>query len=106
MSWPSAKIVAAAHKNGIAQVIKTPYGMGKGVRSSDSWVYYIATGDDKCLAFCEKCEEREFAPRPPGAAPPGEPFNPLVAPGTDSHALFLLTWLHKFSQKHQHEETR
>jgi hypothetical protein len=103
MSWPATKVVAAAYKTGLALVIETPHGVGKGVRSSDNWVYFIVAGE-KSLVFCEKCDEREYAPRPPGAAPPGEPPNPLVAPGTDSHALFILTWLHKFQAEHQHVE--
>jgi hypothetical protein len=85
---------------GIAEVIVTPYGTGKGLRSEHPWIYYIVAGP-KSLVFCERCEEREHAPDPPGSGAPGEARNPLVAPGTQAHALFILTWLHKWTAQHK-----
>jgi len=104
MSWPDAKIICHAHR-GFAEVLKTKYGNGKGVRSDHPWIYYISAGP-KSLAFCERCEEREFAPDPPGSGAPGEARNPLVAPGTTSHALFILTWLHRWTNVHKECEEK
>jgi hypothetical protein len=101
-TWPSDKTVARAFKNQIAEVIVTPWGAGKGVRSSNPAVYLVV--GDKSLAFCETCKTREWSPDPPGSGAPGEPRNPLVAPGTKSHALFILTWLYRFLEEHKHEK--
>jgi hypothetical protein len=100
--WPSDKTVARAFKGQIAEVIMTPLGPGKGVRSSEPWIYLIV--GPKSFVYCEECKVSEWAPAPPGSGAPGEPPISLVAPGTKPHALFILTWLHRFSQNHKHHQ--
>jgi len=100
VSWPKQSLVARACSGGMAEVILTPYGYGKGLRSEHNWIYFIAAGD-KSLAFCERCEETEKPPDPPGSGAPGEARIALLAPGTAAHALFILSWLHKWTAKHK-----
>jgi len=100
--WPSDSTVARAFKNQIAEIIMTPLGPGKGVRSANPAVYLIV--GPKSFVYCETCQTNEWSPDPPGSGAPGEARNPLVAPGTKAHALFILTWLHRFYEDHLHAE--
>lgn len=102
--WPSANTVAVAFKNQLAEIIVTPWGIGKGVRCYTHPHVYLITGP-KSLVWCELCKEGERTPDPPGSGGPGESRNPLVAPGTKAHALFVLTWLHRFADAHDHGES-
>jgi hypothetical protein len=96
--WPNDKVVARAFKGQITEMIHTPLGTCRGVRSSNPAVYLMMV-QTPC-AFCETCSAQETLPNPPSSGAPGDPQTPLVAPGTKAHALFILTWLHKFSAKH------
>lgn len=98
MSWPKDKTVAAAFRGTVSEIITTPLGKGKGVRSADRWVYLIV--GPKPFIFCERCGTSEKPPDPPGSGAPGEARNPLIAPGTKTHALFILTRLHRFTDVH------
>lgn len=98
MSWPSEKVVANAFSCRAAEVVRTPLGNGKGVRSADKHVYLIV--GPKAFVFCEHCGASEQTPEPPGQAEPGEPRRALLAPGTKAHALFALTWLCGFTKEH------
>lgn len=100
MSWPEAKTVAASFKGTVSEVIRTPLGPAKGIRSGTAHVYVIQA--PKPLMFCESCGAAEPVPDPPGSGGPGEPRNPLVAPGTRAHALFALTKMHEFEKEHAH----
>jgi hypothetical protein len=99
VSWPSERVVASAFSLRAAEVIRTPHGNGRGVRSADPWIYLVV--GPKSMAFCERCEMTEPTPEPPGEAGPGEPRRALLAPGTRAHALHVLTWLHSFSKTHR-----
>lgn len=99
MSWPSEGVIAHAFSLRAAEVIRTPLGNGKGVRSADPWVYLIV--GPRAFVFCERCGGHEAPPDPPGQAGPGEPRRALLAPGTRAHALHALTWLHGFSKTHR-----
>lgn len=99
MSWPAVKTVRAARFGHVAEVIGVPEGFIKGLRSGTPHV--VAQVDKTgAVACCTRCNEREPEPNPPGAMAFGAARTPLLAPGTEAHATFLLTWLNQFEKKH------
>jgi hypothetical protein len=95
--WPSEKVVAAAFR-GIALVIQTPHGPGRGLQSSDPAVYCVV--GPRCLAVCERCSDVQEAPAAPASRGLNGRPEPLFAPGSQAHALHILTWLSAFSRAH------
>jgi hypothetical protein len=102
MSWPPVRAVQSARRGIIRQVLKTPEGNVPGLESSTTHVW-AAIGPPGSIAACDLCGTREKEPDPPGAsADPTGPRSPLLAPGTQAHACYILTWLHQFEAAHQH----
>lgn len=103
MTWPGERVVAAALGCRAAEVVRTPRGPGRGLRSSDPAVYVVVVGPTRAVAFCDRCgdDAREELPPPPSSRGLNGKAEPLFAPGTSAHALHALTWLHAYGRKHE-----
>ena len=107
--WPRARTVAAAVTGVLAEVLRAPepIGLCLGLRSADPEVVLIVGrrgGQPLPTACCFRCGTAEPAPPPPAARGLDGTGNPVVQYGSHEHALFLLTWLHRFLTEHEHAE--
>lgn len=102
MSWPSPRVIAAGRRGALREVLVVEgEGNVPGFRSSTPHVF-VVIGAPGALAVCGNCGTREKEPDPPGSGAPGAARTPLMTPGTQGHAIFLLTWLNRFEGEHQH----
>lgn len=100
MSWPSPKVVAAALCGGPVQVLVTPVGAVRVVRSSDPDLFLIVHPEGS-RAACGRCKVAEAMPPAPTSRGLNGRGEPLFAPGSRAHAVFVLTWLHDFERRHE-----
>lgn len=105
--WPRPRTVAAAVTGRIAEVlsIAEPIGVCRGLRSANPEVVLISARRDGRpfpTACCFACGTAEPAPAPPASRGLDGRPTPIVDVGSAEHALFLLTWLHRFYAQHDH----
>lgn len=102
-TWPGERVVASALGCRAAELVQTPHGPGRGIRSSDPAVYLIVVGPGRAFAFCERCGRgsREELPPPPSSRGLNGQPEPLFAPGAPAHALHALTWLYGYGKRHE-----
>jgi hypothetical protein len=97
-AWPKPKTIAAGVSGRVAEVWQTERGPVRVVRSADPKVLLVLSATPH--AACFRCNV--YAPAPDGPTSRGLNGKPeqILAPGTDAHALHLLTWLYNFSAAH------
>lgn len=96
-TWPPVPVVHGMLR-GWAGVFRTGTGVDvAGVRSVHPWVFYaIGVG-----AVCERCSLIEKAPDAPSSRGLNGKPEPLFGPQTKDYALFVLSWLNRFSAQHE-----
>jgi hypothetical protein len=103
--WPKPATIAAALRGQIREVltIQGEEGTVVGLSSGDAHIKLITTWlpSTSAGAMCERCQTFEKLPDPPASMEAGAQRTALLAPGTRAHAIFALSWLHKFSKRHR-----
>lgn len=83
------KVIAAAFR-GIAEVVQLEGQNVRACRGPGSILLMPQHG----IAACTRCEAAEAIPDPPASMS-------LLAPGTNAHALYIASWLHKLAKAHE-----
>jgi len=99
-AWPKPETVAAAIGGRVAEVVLWHGITYRGLRSAIPTIAMV-TGNGKTFALCDGCKGSQGCPEVPGSGPAEGPRAPLLAAGTKAHAVFVLTWLHRFFAAHK-----